>query len=149
MSEAEAAALQSNLTRGRTAAPKRKATPEETPSERQEQIALARYLDGDPFFAGRWFHVPNGEARSNITGALLKSMGVKRGVPDVWILAPLEVDGFTRPGVVVELKRLRGGRVAPEQTHWLEVARASGFVAVVEHGASAAIDRIRSLYGRR
>lgn len=35
-----------------------------------------------------WFHCPNGEARSPRTGARLKRMGVRPGVPDLCFVLP-------------------------------------------------------------
>jgi hypothetical protein len=140
ISEDALAALQANLSRD--AKRKRDRGPREDTAHR----AVAKYLDADPRFARRWFHPANGEARDAVTGAKLKGMGVKRGAPDIWIIAPLTYEGRPCPGVVIELKRERGGKTTPEQDHWLEVARAAGFVTRVCHGASDAIDTIRELY---
>ena len=52
------------------------------PTEEQEQIKLAEYLDWKGYC---WCHVPNGGNRNVVTGAKLKKQGVKPGVPDVLI----------------------------------------------------------------
>lgn len=49
-----------------------------------------------------WLHVPNGEARSAATGARLKRMGVKPGVPDYLFISPAGQAYF------LELKRGNG-----------------------------------------
>lgn len=41
-----------------------------------------------------FFHVPNGEHRNAITGAKLKAMGVKAGVPDYVLVMPDGRCGF-------------------------------------------------------
>lgn len=52
------------------------------------QKSVARLLDSTGL---DWFHPANGEARNAITGAKLKAMGVKAGVPDVMIFQPFTV----------------------------------------------------------
>lgn len=55
-----------------------------------------------------WFHPPNGEARSARTGAKLKAMGVKAGVPDLVVV---------RPGGIVYFLELKApkGSLSPAQ----------------------------------
>lgn len=59
-------------------------------------------------------HWPNGEKRDKRTAARLKSMGVRRGPPDVWLL----VRRGDSPGMVFEFKA-KGGKLTPEQAAWL------------------------------
>ena len=56
-------------------------------------------------------HCPNGEARNPIIGAKLKRMGVKAGVPDLFL--PVPRGGFH--GLWIEMKRRKGGRVSEGQ----------------------------------
>lgn len=60
------------------------------------------------------FHYPSGEARPTRTGAKLRRMGVRRGIPDVLCVWPM--GGFH--GLAIELKQ---GRNIPtkEQAAWL------------------------------
>ena len=80
--------------------------------ERELQISVAGWLDialADPCV---WFHVPNGEKRSPRTAGLLKRMGVKAGVPDLFVFAP---------GIVVALELKAGkGRATETQEAMLD-----------------------------
>ena len=71
--------------------------------ERETQIALVETLDRYGGLASGWevFHIPNGELRSDKTGALLKRMGAKAGVLDLEFLSPTGQAHF------LELKRGR------------------------------------------
>lgn len=78
------------------------------------------------FFAA-W---PNGGHRSRKTAAALKAEGVRSGPPDYWF--PIPRGGFA--GLVIELKRVRGGRVEPEQREWLDMLEGNGWRAEVCRG---------------
>jgi len=83
------------------------------PLERAIQIALADTLDKGGLAPGwLWWHVPNGELRSDATGALLQRMGVKPGVSDIHLLSPL---GELH---VLELKR-KGKKPNADQQQFL------------------------------
>jgi hypothetical protein len=88
------------------------------PSEDVEQCLCAQYLDARGLL---WFHVPNGGQRNPAVGKKLKAHGVKRGVPDIWIVDP-PPGKFGLVGAVIELKRADGvpSDVTPEQREWLE-----------------------------
>lgn len=72
------------------------------------------------------FAVPNGGARSAVTGARLKAEGVKRGVPDIWL--PVARGGYH--GLVIEVKAGKG-RTTNEQRRWLAALTAEGWLALV------------------
>src|SRR5262245_23445422 len=79
--------------------------------------------------APKWvaFHVPNGEARDEITGGRLKRMGTRRGVSDFILIAP--PNGRAH---VLELKR-RGCKPTTDQyVFLLEVETAGGVSAWVD-----------------
>ena len=68
----------------------------------------------------RWlFAIPNGGARSSITGALLKAEGVKAGVWDLElpILAPYRTSESKYHGLRIEVKTT-GGRLTVEQAEF-------------------------------
>ncbi len=98
---------------------------------------MARYLDARGL---RWCHVPNGGNRSAKTGALLKAMGVKAGVPDILIFSRI---GVWR-GVAIELKS-SGGIVRDTQREWLDGLEADGWVCRVCYGAAEAIAWVEEL----
>lgn len=50
--------------------------------------------------------------------------------------------GLAAP-VALEMKRLTGGRVSPEQQAWHERLRAAGWVVVVGRGAADALSQLR------
>lgn len=112
-----------------------------THPEDDMQIALfdwARRLENRPGCTSlRWlFHPPNGGARSATTGARLKRMGVRRGVPDV----VLPVSNAAYVGLAGELKAAKG-RLTPEQSEWIGHLGDDGwFVAVWRDWADAARD---------
>lgn len=101
------------------------------PTESQEMQILAEYLDANGYL---WCHVPNEGRRSPRNGARLKREGVKRGVPDVLIFAPVRI--------AVELKRVGGKGATDEQTAWLLELFKAGWHADVSQGASKAIEFI-------
>lgn len=78
------------------------------------------------------FAVPNGGKRNLITGALLKAEGVRKGVPDIFLLYPSQ--GYA--GLVIEMKRINGkpSDVSKEQRTWLGRLERSGFKTVVANG---------------
>lgn len=83
-----------------------------------------------------FYHVPNGEARSKVTGARLKAMGVLPGVGDISLVLP---DGRA---AFVEIKTSIG-RQSPEQKEFQRrVVNAGGLYAVCR-----SCDDVRSTLG--
>ena len=97
-------------------------------------------------------HIAN-ESRSGsrsamIRGAKLKRMGQSKGVWDYEIYIPIK--GIT--GCVdcyeickVEMKRIKGGVVSPEQKSWQKIYEKAGINCKVCYGAKDAIDYVKSL----
>lgn len=111
------------------------------PKEEKEQEDLARFLDFK--FPGEWFHVPNEGKKAIGYHMKMKLQGLKSGVPDNFIMRP--VRGC--PGVVIELKRVKGGNVSPEQKTWLETLKSFGWITRVSKGADDAIRFVMEVYG--
>lgn len=80
------------------------------------------------------FHPANGKRRDKRTAAILFGLGVKRGVPDLWL--PVARRGWF--GLVIEMKRVDGGRVEPEQKDWIEKLEDNRYYATVCNGADRA-----------
>lgn len=129
---------------------KRRAKPA-VPLERDEQVQLAKYLDGLKLL---WCHVPNeGHGgygkRAQIKGARLRAEGLKKGISDCLVFdhCAVEADGeVTRyNGCAIELKRQKGGRVSDEQKYWLEALRERGWYAAVCNGFLEAKELIERL----
>ena len=100
-------------------------------TEEVEQILLfewARWASGKYPELEDMHHIPNGGERSKSEAGRLKAMGVKKGVPDIFL--PCARGGYH--GMYIELKRLHGGRVEPEQRS------AAGYYCVVCRGMEAA-----------
>lgn len=116
-------------------------TTKENPTEFEEQVKLAKYLDMKGY---DWFHVPNGGKRDAVTGARMKKQGAKKGVPDNFILnVPQHLD---YNGIVIELKRKKGGRLTKEQKDWLIILRSLGWLTKVAYGADDAIDWLENIF---
>jgi hypothetical protein len=100
-------------------------------SEDGEQLALMQWcaLSGYPEL--RWLHhSPNGGSRNKREGAKFKAMGTKRGFPDLVLLAPRG----RYHGLLIEMKKLKGGVVSDEQKDWLHHLNEAGYYAMVAHG---------------
>ena len=75
--------------------------------EQELQKTVARYLDLALPKDAVFFHCPNGGARSKAEAGIFKAMGVKAGVPDIFIIYRGRV-------VAIELKSEKG-RLTPAQ----------------------------------
>jgi hypothetical protein len=110
-------------------------------SEDQEQIALFKWAE---LQAGKYpdlkkmSHVANGKKRSKITAAILKGMGVKRGVADVFLPVPRGL----YHGLFLELKRVKGGELSDEQKAFGDQVMGDGYRYTVCEGWEQAADRI-------
>lgn len=109
-------------------------------SESREQQALFRWWDLYRLhFPGvLMFAVPNGGARSAITGARLKAEGVLPGVPDVFLAYP--AGGLH--GLFIEMKRAGGGRTSAAQKIVGALLSRAGYGVAVCHGWQEARDTV-------
>lgn len=111
------------------------------PTEAQEQMTLfswAQLQSGKYPELNLLFHVPNGGSRNKAEAGRLRAEGVKAGVPDLCLPVPR---GKCH-GLFIELKRQRGGRIAPEQTSWLEELMKQGYSVAICKGWKSAADVI-------
>ncbi|MFC0708982.1 VRR-NUC domain-containing protein [Azorhizophilus paspali] len=114
------------------------------PTEHIEQVALISWFDLQyPVLRGRLAAIPNGGARRKAVAGKLKAEGVRKGYPDLQLLMPR--GGYH--GLIIELKRVKGGRVEPEQADWLEWLAGQGYMAVVCKGADEARETIKRYLG--
>ena len=108
------------------------------PTEDDEQAAVISWAD---FMQDRWpelgllFHIPNGGYRHPATAARMKELGVKPGVPDLFL--PAARGNYH--GLWIEMKRQKGGRVSPMQMAWMDSLTRQGYKTAVCHGAAEAI----------
>jgi hypothetical protein len=105
----------------------------ENPPEYKEQIRLAAYLDR---LGVLWCHVPNERQMSPRAGRALNLQGRKSGIPDCLVFEPAPGKST---GVVIELKRRKGGRLSPTQREFLQRFSALGWPAYCAAGADDAI----------
>lgn len=85
------------------------------------------------------FAIPNGEARSIITGARLKAAGVKPGVPDIMLPVMISRGPIIIPGLFIELKREIGGFLSKEQCQFFAYLRQVGYRCEECHGWQEAV----------
>lgn len=130
------------MTRSKTALP--------VPTEDAEQMALFRWASlatpAHPELA-LLFHIPNGGSRGKAEAGRFRAMGVKAGVPDLFLPVP-RGGPLPRHGLFIELKRTKGGRVSTEQAAWITDLRARGYAAEVCHGWEEASRLILRYLGR-
>ena len=103
------------------------------------------FSDTYPQLNDVFFAVPNGGARSVITGAILKAEGVKRGIADLLLLVP------TRHyhGLCIEMKTAKG-RQSIAQKHWQKAVTAQGYKYVIcRNGRDFAMAIINYLSGQK
>lgn len=118
--------------------------------ESREQQALIRWADAtwmpgasDRKIGAHLYAVPNGGMRNKITAAILKSEGVRAGVPDIVLAWP----AGGHHGLYIELKRPKGGRTSEAQREWILRLRAAGYAAHVCHGFEEARQTILEYLG--
>ena len=119
------------------------------PTEDVEQICLFRWANAQQ---GKYpelalmYHVPNGGKRSKSEAARFRAMGVKAGVPDIFLPVKRSGHWLTIPadliapynGLYIELKRQRGGTVSAAQKQWISDLREAGYAVEVCKGWEAA-----------
>jgi hypothetical protein len=98
--------------------------------EHRMQAAFVKWLRlrNIPHFA-----IPNGGARSAITGRRLKDEGVSPGVPDMFIPCLK---------MFIEFKTAKG-RVSSEQQEWIEHLQFQGYIVHVCRSTEDAIEAIK------
>lgn len=104
--------------------------------EHLEQVAIMKWLElQHPIAFKHTFAIPNGGARSKITGAKLKKEGVKKGVPDLFLAYP----SGKYYGLFIEYKAEKGkSKASKEQLEWIELLNKQGYCATVCRGIEAA-----------
>lgn len=108
-------------------------------SEDGEQLALFCWCAQSNIPELRWmFHIPNGGSRHIAEAAKLKAMGVKPGVPDLFL--PIPKRGYK--GLFIELKKVKGGIVTDEQHEWFIFLPSQGYYSVIARGWLNAREKI-------
>lgn len=95
------------------------------PTEDWEQTQLVKWLDAHKY---KYFRVPNETyTKSWKQRAKNKRLGVKPGVPDLFVIAGGKL-------VAIEMKRVRGSSTSQAQKDWIDALNAAGVTAVVCKG---------------
>lgn len=109
-------------------------------SEATEQMAVIQWCEINKFIHPELqliFHVPNGGKRNASEGAKFKKLGVKAGVPDLFL--PIAKDGYH--GLFIEMKYGKG-TTSKEQKTWLKELDNQGYLCRVCNGAEEAVQVI-------
>lgn len=107
------------------------------PSEDTEQQMLIRWAD---MVYGKYpelrllFHIPNGGSRHKAEAVKFKLMGVRPGVPDLFL--PVPRGGYC--GLFIEMKRQRAGYMSEDQRRWQRDLEMQGYAHVLARGFDAA-----------
>lgn len=88
------------------------------------------------------FAVPNGGHRDVITGARLKSEGVRRGIPDLMLAVVTEV----APGLYLEMKAGKN-KPSPEQVQVIDYLRRQGYHVCICYSSQEAVTAINGYLG--
>ena len=102
------------------------------PTEHEEQRELVKWFR-QTFRGVRIFAIPNGGLRSLSVASRLKAEGVSSGVPDLCVPAWR---------LWIEMKRVKGGVVSPEQKDWIAYLEGVNYWCIVGKGAEDAKTKI-------
>lgn len=106
------------------------------PTEHEEQRLFVMWFRQN--YSQRIFAIPNGGYRSKAAAAKLKVEGVSAGIPDLFVPA------FR---LWIEMKRVKGGRLSPDQKDWIEYLQSNGYICFVCNGADDAKLKIKQYLG--
>lgn len=116
-----------------------------TREEQEQQIAVVQWakLQECVYPPLRWLHhIPNGGGRSKAEGGILKAMGVKRGICDLFL--PCARGGYH--GLYIEMKT-QSGRASDEQDRFISFAQKEGYCVYICRSAAEAIEKIKKYIG--
>lgn len=108
-------------------------------TENQHQMAVIKWKQQASVMSkwpelGLLFHIPNERRCTPQQGRLLKAMGVRSGVPDLFL--PVARGGYH--GLWIEMKT-EDGTATPEQNWWGDRLLAQGYFWEVCHGWESAV----------
>lgn len=109
-----------------------------TPTEAEEQIALVEWLELQGL---RFTAIPNSTYTTSWSQKTKnRRTGLRAGLPDILILvAPSQAKDNLGRALFVEMKRLKGGTVSPQQREWIAALnglQSPSVDSVVAHGAA-------------
>ena len=98
------------------------------PTEDAEQMEFVQWFRRT-YPGVRIFAIPNGGQRHPAVAAKMKATGVSKGIPDLFI---------PEWKLWVEMKRVKGSTVSPEQKDWMQYLSEKDYSTMVCFGAEAA-----------
>lgn len=111
------------------------------PTEEDEQMAVIDWAEKrtSVYPALKLLHhIPNGGKRTITEAKRFKAMGVKAGVPDLFLPVPRG----RYHGLWIEMKRTQDGKVSENQKWWIGALNSLGYSAQVAYGAEQAIRQL-------
>jgi hypothetical protein len=109
-----------------------------TQSENQAQRAVLARLDLSAPKGTIYFHIPNGGYRKPVEAAILKSLGVIAGMPDLCII-------YGGRAFFLEMKAERGGRLSEKQIVCHQRLRDAGAVVMTAAGVDEAVAALQNM----
>ena len=109
------------------------------PTEEQEQAAVFEWtilMEKQFPELALLYHTPNGGYRNVSEAVRFKRIGVKPGVPDLFL--PVARGGWH--GLFIEMKRQKGGRLSDDQKAWIDALTDQHYLAVRADGAEQACE---------
>ena len=116
------------------------------PTEHEEQAALFKWADemSEECPALKLLYaIPNGTYKSIAAAKKFAAEGLRSGVPDIC----LPVSNGRYHALYIEMKRIKGGRISPEQKDWIDMLNNAGNFAIVCYGADSARSAIIEYLG--
>lgn len=121
---------------------------EQIPTEHMEQRTVVEWARMQGRNTSRYpglallYAIPNGGGRSKAEAGRLKAEGVLKGVPDIFLPAPVG----PYHGLYIEMKRTKGAKMSKEQRDMATALLAQGYAVEVCYGADEAIEAIMRYY---
>lgn len=101
-------------------------------------LTVMEWVKLHPSISPYVLHFPNESKRSPRYGRLLKKMGMRKGVSDLFIAIPNK----DYAGAWIEIKTMRG-RITKEQTIFLDDMKEKGYFCSVTRGVKETMDTIK------
>ena len=110
------------------------------PSEDQEQMYFVQWFRRT-YPDVKIYSTPNGGHRHIAVAVKMKATGQSKGVPDLCIPAWR---------LYIEMKRVKGGRLSPDQIEWIKYLEKVGYSVIIGFGALDAQQKlIKGNYGKQ
>lgn len=114
------------------------------PTEDQEQMAVVEFLK---IMGWQFTHISNETySPSWSVKVRAKKLGVSPGFPDLVVMIPTGWEQQPLQMAGIEMKRVRGSKISPEQLAWGELFRQAGIPWKVCKGAADAIGWLKQLH---